>query len=112
MRFGAAATAGPPQFALYQSEGAPASPTTTTDGPFVVAAVDLDAPTPQAPTVAQFLHFIGGGYYRPDATAQTPQRRTLRGTRTPDPHPALANDTPATIEFLQPQPPPGSDPHR
>jgi len=115
---GDAVTAGPPQFALYRSEGASASPTTTDDGPFVVVAVDLDAPTPQAPTVAQFLHFIGGGYH-PSDTAQNPQpqRRTLRGMRTRSPVSALANlnlvnGTPATVEFLQPQPPQGSDPHR
>jgi hypothetical protein len=111
-------TAGPPQFALYRSEGDSTSSTTTDDGPFVVVAVDLDAPTPQAPTVAQFLHFIGGGYH-PSDTPQIPrpQRRTLKGMRTRSPGPALVNmnlvnDTPAMVEFLQPQPPQGSDPHR
>ena len=107
---GDAVTAGPPQFALHHSEGA------STSGPFVIAAVDLDAPTPQTPTVAQFRHFIGGGYYSDDA-AQSPQRRTLRGMRIRSPDPALANlklvnETPAITEFLQPRPPQGSDPHR
>ena len=100
-------TAGPPQFALYQSERA--STSLATDGPFLVAIVDLDAPTPQAPTVAQFLHFIGGDY-RPDDAAQYLQRRSRPRTRSPGhQNLKLMNDTPAIIEFLQPQPPIGKN---
>jgi phosphatidylethanolamine-binding protein (PEBP) family uncharacterized protein len=67
-------------------------------GPFVVAAVDLDAPTPQLPNVSQIRHFLGGGFQlgaRPDQDVWP-----------------LANTTPASTEFVQPQPPQGSDPHR
>jgi phosphatidylethanolamine-binding protein len=104
-------TAGPPQFALSRSEGTNTSP--ATDGPFVIAVVDPDAPTPQAPTVAQFLHFIGGGYYHPEDATQSPQRRWPARKRSPGlENLMLVNNTPAIIDFLQPQPPAGSDPHR
>jgi len=81
-------TAGPPQWALG---------TNTSDvgsGPFVVAAVDLDVPTPQAPTYSQYRHFLGGGFYLGQDSR------------------ALVNNTPAISEFVQPNPPQGSDPHR
>ncbi|KAJ7863963.1 PEBP-like protein [Mycena olivaceomarginata] len=61
-------------------------------GPFVVATVDPDAPTPQAPTEAQIRHFLGGNFFN-------------EGGR-------LVNSTPAVSEFLQPTPPAGSDAHR
>ncbi|KAF8989030.1 hypothetical protein BDQ17DRAFT_485996 [Cyathus striatus] len=32
------------------------------NGPFVVAAVDPDAPTRQNPTLAQVIHFLGGNF--------------------------------------------------
>ena len=80
------ATAGPPHFSvLGPAEG----------GPFVVAAVDLDAPTPQAPTLSQIRHFLGGNFII------SPNKPFL-----------LSNTTPAISEFLQPSPPAGSDPHR
>jgi len=62
-------------------------------GPFVIAAVDPDAPTPQNPTNAQIRHFLGGNF--------TPNRLGL-----------LSNSTPAISEFRQPTPPAGSDAHR
>jgi len=60
-----------------------------------VAAVDLDAPTPQAPTSSQIRHFLGGNFIR------SPSKSFL-----------LSNTTPAISEFRQPTPPAGSDPHR
>jgi len=62
-------------------------------GPFVIATVDPDAPTPQDPTSAQIRHFLGGNF--------TPDRSGL-----------LSNSTPAISEFRQPTPPAGSDAHR
>jgi hypothetical protein len=85
-RLSCPATAGPPHFSVL----GPA-----TQGPFVVAAVDLDAPTPQAPTSAQIRHFLGGNFIR------SPSKSLL-----------LSNTTPAISEFRQPTPPAGSDPHR
>ncbi|KAI0306152.1 phosphatidylethanolamine-binding protein [Multifurca ochricompacta] len=86
------ATAGPPQFALRSDHRA-----ATGHGPFVIVAVDPDAPTPQAPTVSQIRHFLGGGFQFGAGH---------KGMRT------LVNDTPAITEFRQPTPPAGSDPHR
>ena len=79
------ATAGPPTFTI-RGEGSA--------GPFVVAVVDPDAPTPQSPTVAQIRHFLGGSF--------VPNPSTF----------VLSNSTPAISEWLQPAPPAGSDPHR
>jgi phosphatidylethanolamine-binding protein len=81
------ATAGPP---AYNIRGAG-------KGPFVVIAVDPDAPTPQAPTLSQIRHFVGGNFYEtgPSAVCR-----------------ALTNSTPAVSEWIQPGPPAGSDPHR
>ncbi|KAF5316718.1 hypothetical protein D9619_006566 [Psilocybe cf. subviscida] len=81
------ATAGPPTFSVVGSVGR---------GPFVVAAVDLDAPTPQIRTSAQIRHFLGGNF-------------VFESIRTPL---LLTNTTPALSEFRQPTPPAGSDPHR
>ncbi|KAI0291838.1 phosphatidylethanolamine-binding protein [Russula brevipes] len=67
-------------------------------GPFVVAAVDLDAPTPQLRNVTQIRHILGGGFQLDPWSDQ-------------DVRP-LVNTTPALTEWLQPQPPQGSDPHR
>ncbi|KAF8958369.1 phosphatidylethanolamine-binding protein, partial [Flammula alnicola] len=80
------ATAGPPNFRVVGSAGR---------GPFVVAAVDLDAPTPQTPTSAQIRHFLGGNFF-------FESRNSL----------LLTNTTPALSQFRQPTPPAGSDPHR
>jgi phosphatidylethanolamine-binding protein len=81
------ATAGPP---AYNIRGAG-------KGPFVVIAVDPDAPTPQAPTVSQIRHFVGGNFYEtgPSAVCRS-----------------LTNSTPAVSEWIQPAPPAGSSPHR
>ncbi|TCD62350.1 hypothetical protein EIP91_007048 [Steccherinum ochraceum] len=78
------ATAGPPTFNIRGQPGG---------GPFVVAAVDPDAPTPQEPTSAQIRHFLGGNF------------RLVPGG-------GLVNSTAALSNFLQPTPPAGSDPHR
>ncbi|KXN88547.1 CEN-like protein 2 [Leucoagaricus sp. SymC.cos] len=78
------ATAGPPTFSISGSD---------CEGPFVVAAVDPDAPTPQDPTSAQIRHFLGGNF-------------------TPGANGLLSNSTPALSEFRQPTPPAGSDAHR
>ncbi|KAF9482593.1 PEBP-like protein [Pholiota conissans] len=81
------ATVGPPTFNVIGS---------VSKGPFVVAAVDPDAPTPQTPTSAQIRHFLGGNFF-----LDTPRTPTL-----------LSNNTPAISHFQQPTPPAGSDPHR
>ncbi|KAF8199061.1 PEBP-like protein [Pholiota molesta] len=65
-------------------------------GPFVVAAVDPDTPTPQEPTLAQVRHFLGGNFYMGSHT-----RPTL-----------LSNSTPAISHYREPRPQAGSDPHR
>ncbi|KAJ7643996.1 PEBP-like protein [Roridomyces roridus] len=76
-------TAGPPTFHVVGNVG---------PGPFVVATVDPDAPTPQAPTSAQIRHFLGGNFHNQGGL--------------------LVNSTPAVSEFRQPTPPAGSDAHR
>ncbi|KAF8171983.1 PEBP-like protein [Mycena galopus ATCC 62051] len=76
-------TAGPPTFHVAGDVG---------KGPFVVATVDPDAPTPQDPTMAQIRHFLGGNFFNHDGL--------------------LVNVTPAVSEFRQPTPPAGSDAHR
>ncbi|KAF8812284.1 PEBP-like protein [Phlegmacium glaucopus] len=81
-------TAIEPKFSLGTSSAA--LPTT----PFVLVIVDPDAPTPQAPTLADFLHFLGGGFTVDSTTRQ------------------LTNNTAALMEFFPPSPPAGSDPHR
>ncbi|KAF5362920.1 hypothetical protein D9758_007092 [Tetrapyrgos nigripes] len=80
-------TAGPPTFSIDPSTAAAAGP-----GPFVIAAIDPDAPTPQDPTNAQIRHFLGSDF-------------TVNGG-------ALTNSTPAISPFRQPTPPAGSDAHR
>ncbi|TDL23194.1 PEBP-like protein [Rickenella mellea] len=85
-------TAIPPTFSIVVN-----GPGRRPRGEFVVAMVDLDAPTPQTPTSAQIRHFLGGNF--------TPLRD--RGGLA-----LLSNSTPAVSGFLQPTPPAGSDPHR
>ncbi|KAF9015824.1 hypothetical protein BDZ89DRAFT_1076115 [Hymenopellis radicata] len=63
------------------------------EGPFVVAAVDPDAPSPQNTSLASVRHFLGGNF-------------------TPLDDAFLANSTSAVSEWVQPAPPAGSDPHR
>lgn len=87
----AKATAIPPKFAIRGSNGVGGDN-------FVVAMVDLDAPTPQAPTNAQIRHFLGGNFH-PVSTRREQVKRLL-------------NSTAAISEFRQPTPPAGSDPHR
>ncbi|KAF5340729.1 hypothetical protein D9611_007356 [Ephemerocybe angulata] len=79
------ATKGPPTFAIRGVR---------TPGPFVIAMVDPDAPTPQDPWAAQIRHYLGGNHTVHD-----------RGG-------ALKNQTSAITEYLQPGPPAGSDAHR
>ncbi|ETW81985.1 phosphatidylethanolamine binding protein [Heterobasidion irregulare TC 32-1] len=86
-------TAGPPTFGIHP-HGSLEIPT----GRFVVAMVDLDAPTPQNPTSAQIRHFLGGDF--------------SLGPVGLDGIAPLTNSTPALSHFLQPTPPAGSDPHR
>ncbi|KAG7088740.1 hypothetical protein E1B28_012708 [Marasmius oreades] len=78
------ATAGPPSFAVRGDVAG--------RGPFVVATVDPDAPTPQNPTSAQIRHFLGGNFVNVGGN--------------------LRNNTPAITQFRQPTPPAGSDAHR
>ncbi|KAF8802137.1 PEBP-like protein [Phlegmacium glaucopus] len=80
----ALATTGPPIFRIVGHAG---------PGPFVVAIVDPDAPTPQNPTSAQIRHFLGGNFFQDFPFC-------------------LRNSTPAISDFIQPTPPAGSDPHR
>ncbi|KAI0316660.1 phosphatidylethanolamine-binding protein, partial [Amylostereum chailletii] len=87
------ATAGPPTFGILVNESQ-----SIPSGPFVVATIDPDAPTPQQPTNAQIRHFLGGDF-------------TL-GPVGPDGVAPLTNSTPAISEFRQPTPPAGSDAHR
>ncbi|EIM81695.1 PEBP-like protein, partial [Stereum hirsutum FP-91666 SS1] len=87
-------TAIPPVFGI-QANGSILDPGT---GPFVVAMVDLDAPTPQAPTSAEIRHFLGGNFELSNSST--------------DGLSLLSNTTTAISEFRQPTPPAGSDPHR
>ncbi|KAE9402328.1 PEBP-like protein [Gymnopus androsaceus JB14] len=80
-------TAGPPSFAVIGHAG---------KGPFVVAAIDPDAPTPQDPTDAEIRHFLGANFF---ASVDEPVQH-------------LTNVTPAISEFIQPTPPAGSPAHR
>ncbi|EKM75533.1 hypothetical protein AGABI1DRAFT_132198 [Agaricus bisporus var. burnettii JB137-S8] len=66
-------TAGPPTYAVSG---------TSCPGPFVIASVDPDAPTPQTPTSSQIRHFLGGNF------------------------------SPRGSNGMQPTPPAGSDAHR
>ncbi|GLB35547.1 putative phosphatidylethanolamine-binding protein [Lyophyllum shimeji] len=84
------ATAGPPTFSVVGDAG---------NGPFVVAAVDPDAPTPQAPTSAQIRHFLGPNFFARNSDSTNAAR-------------PLVNATAAISPFLQPTPPAGSDAHR
>ncbi|KAF5374153.1 hypothetical protein D9615_008807 [Tricholomella constricta] len=81
-------TAGPPFFSVVGDAGS---------GPFVVAAVDPDAPTPQMPTSAQIRHLLA-----PNFSAAFPFAEV---------HP-LVNSTAAISPYRQPTPPAGSDAHR
>ena len=83
-------TSNPPAFTLR----APGKPVNIGKGPFVIAMVDPDAPTPQNPDNAPVRHFLGGGFtFKDDGVS-------------------LTNSTPAVTEYQPPSPPAGSNPHR
>lgn len=84
-------TAIPPLFGIQSSA-------VSSDDTFVVAMVDLDAPTPQNPTSAQIRHFLGGNL--------------ALGASDANGLSLFSNSTPALSEYRQPTPPAGSDPHR
>lgn len=80
-----------PQFTLEMD---PNSNDSSIINSFIIVIVDPDAPTPQSPTAADFLHFVGGDF-------------------NPDPITGLlSNSSPALLEYFSPTPPAGSDPHR
>ncbi|TFK93685.1 PEBP-like protein [Polyporus arcularius HHB13444] len=64
---------------------------------FVLVLVDPDAPTPQNTSAAQIRHILAGGL-RPNGSLAD-------GT-------LLVKSTPAVSDYLNPNPPAGSDPHR
>jgi phosphatidylethanolamine-binding protein (PEBP) family uncharacterized protein len=66
----------------------------------VIAIVDPDALTPQNPSEAEFLHFIGQGFVVDNSN----QREGCAVQ--------VKNATDALVEFFPPTPPAGSDPHR
>ncbi|KAF5386912.1 hypothetical protein D9615_002004 [Tricholomella constricta] len=70
---------GPPSFSVVGGDAG--------SGPFVVAAVDPDAPTPQMPTSAQIRHFLGANFF-----ARKPSSNA---------HP-LVNTTAAISPYLHP----------
>ncbi|KAJ7635055.1 PEBP-like protein [Roridomyces roridus] len=83
-------TVGPPTFSLQGQRRTARHD----NGPFVVAMVDPDAPTPQDPSVSQIRHFLGGNFYLGRDGC------------------SLFNTTPAITEYVQPAPPSYSDAHR
>ncbi|KAH9479678.1 CEN-like protein 2 [Psilocybe cubensis] len=85
-------TAGPPVFRVIGPAGR---------GPFVVATVDLDAPTPQTRNLSQIRHFLGGNFFIKHSRDHFQKDHLL-----------LTNTTPALSEFQRPTPPANSDPHR
>lgn len=64
---------------------------------FVIALVDLDAPTPQNRSLSQFRHFLGGDFHLDGSS-------TIRAP--------LVNSSAALTEYVNPTPPIGSDAHR
>ncbi|KAI0031171.1 phosphatidylethanolamine-binding protein, partial [Vararia minispora EC-137] len=68
-------------------------------GNFVIAMVDLDAPTPQNPNSSEIRHFLGSNF-------------TLFPAQNPDALALMVNFTPAISDYLQPTPPAESDAHR
>ncbi|KAG6860418.1 hypothetical protein C0995_011412 [Termitomyces sp. Mi166 len=84
------ATKGPPFFGAVGHIG---------KGPFVIAVVDPDAPTPQAPMEAQVRHFLGANFF-PGSLQSGPAQASI-----------LNNQTAAISAFLQPAPP-SSEAHR
>ncbi|PIL34837.1 hypothetical protein GSI_02624 [Ganoderma sinense ZZ0214-1] len=85
-------TAMRPTVFLTSNDTALAAPQT-----FVLAMIDPDAPTPENPTAAQFRLLLA-------------PNMTLSGSLAEGA--MLVNNTPAITDFLRPNPPAGSDPHR
>ncbi|KAF9446374.1 PEBP-like protein [Macrolepiota fuliginosa MF-IS2] len=84
-------TATPPVFGLFDPFD-PANPSINAgQGPFVIAAVDPDAPTPTNTSNAQVRHFLGGDFFP----------RKLAGSSL---SPLLSNTTAALSEWKQPTP--------
>lgn len=81
------ATAGPPTFSIRTRLSF------AFGGPFVVAAVDPDAPS----GFAEVRHFLGGNFHLVHSRHETKQ---------------LVNTTAVISTFQQPGPPPGDSPHR
>ena len=81
----ASATVGPPIFSVKGETG---------PGPFVLAVIDPDAMNPQKPPTFQVRQFFGANFLRDS------------------PFSLLRNTTPAISEYIQPEPPAGSVPHR
>ncbi|KAK0460047.1 PEBP-like protein [Desarmillaria tabescens] len=79
------ATVGPPSFTLAGHD--------IRDGPFVVAAIDPDAPSPQNTTNAQVRHFLGGNFV---SSRRSPGRAIL------------TNTTAAVSDWRQPTPTAGT----
>ena len=71
--------------------------TTLANETFVLIMVDPDAPTPQNTSLSQIRHLLAGSL-RPNGSL-------AQGA-------VLVNSTPAVSDYIQPSPPPGSDPHR
>ncbi|KAJ3575826.1 hypothetical protein NP233_g836 [Leucocoprinus birnbaumii] len=87
----------PPQWSLASDRDLSNSKTT-----WVITIVDPDALTPQDPSIAQFLHFIGQGFIVDNSLAPNRGKNTV----------SLTNVSSALVEFFHPSPPAGSDPHR
>ncbi|KAJ8515032.1 hypothetical protein ONZ45_g7515 [Pleurotus djamor] len=85
-------TAAPPRLGLS------GLPPAASSASFVAVLVDPDAPTPQNRSLAEFLHVISGDLVLSGSL----------GSSTSE----LVNRTQATVEYVGPGPPPGSDPHR
>ncbi|KXN88544.1 hypothetical protein AN958_07180 [Leucoagaricus sp. SymC.cos] len=92
-------TAITPIFSLIDPAHPLSSPSTTGPGPFVIAAVDADAPTPEDPTNAQVRHFLGADFF----TRRLPLEDGIES-------PVLRNRTAAISEWRQPTP--GGGNHR
>ena len=62
-------------------------------GPYVIAMIDPDSPTPQNPYYVQVRHYLGGGWVQNDGVP-------------------LTTPTKAVTDWFQPTPQAGSDAHR
>ncbi|KAJ7178933.1 phosphatidylethanolamine-binding protein [Mycena filopes] len=85
-------TADEPKFILTSDNS------TAVNDEYLVALFDPDAPTPQNTSLAQFRHFLGGGY----------TWNVSNGSNTG----VLTNTTAPLTDYFGPGPPAGSDPHR